>query len=97
MTKCLICPNDISDQIQQFGDPRAPLCQSCYLADNSWVQEYPRVVDELQHGIEFEIAVEAARLEETSDLQKFAESFFLNSWRMKHAKNYYSHHIMALV
>jgi len=76
MTICLLCPADITDPIKQFGDTHAPICQSCYLADNSWVTELPAVVNNLQHGIDLETALILERRESVSDLQKFAEGIF---------------------
>jgi len=30
--KCPTCSEDITEPIKQFGNPREPICQSCFLA-----------------------------------------------------------------
>ena len=57
-TVCLICKVDISQPLQQFGDTKIPMCQSCYLDGNDWIYEIPIITDALQHGSSIEEAYE---------------------------------------
>lgn len=33
--KCAVCEKELVTDLEIFGDPRAPVCQSCWLADAS--------------------------------------------------------------
>ena len=72
---CLICGNDITETVKQFCDTKNPMCQSCYLAGNSWVYDEPVIVDGLSRGLNLHEAIKHCVKEEISDLQKFAEDF----------------------
>ena len=72
---CLICGKDITETVKQFGDTKNPMCQSCYLADNSWVYDEPVIVDGLSRGLNLHEAIKYCAKEEMTDLQKFAEDF----------------------
>ena len=51
------------------------MCQSCYLAGNTWVYDEPVIVDALARGMNLYEAIKHCVKEEMTDLQKFAEDF----------------------
>jgi hypothetical protein len=56
---CLVCKTPIPFPINQFGDTRHPVCQSCWLSDMAWVQGDDELIFELEHGATLQ---EAAKL-----------------------------------
>ena len=73
---CLICKTDISQEIQQFGKPDAPICCSCFLNDKLWVYSEPVLVDELKRGATLEQGIKTAIKKEMTELEVFAMNFF---------------------
>ena len=76
MTTCLICKDDISQDIQQFGKAAAPICCSCFLDGGSWIYDEPEVIKELQRGATLDYAIKVAIKEEITELEIFARTFF---------------------
>lgn len=48
------------------------MCQSCYLAGNSWVYDEPVIVDVLSRGMNLYDAIKYCVKVEMSELEKFA-------------------------
>jgi len=74
--KCPICETEINEPLQQFGKPRLPICQSCFLNGEEWIYNDPYIVAELQRGTSIKEALTIARQEGISDLEAFAREFF---------------------
>ena len=53
MKTCLICKTDITETIQQFGQPNQPICQTCWLTGDDWIYGDEIIVDGLLHGLSF--------------------------------------------
>ncbi len=76
MTDCLICKKSITYEIEQFGDVKTPICESCYLDGGEWVYQEPEIVYALERGASLEEAKKIVIQRSMSDLEKFAINFF---------------------
>jgi hypothetical protein len=45
MNQCKYCKNDLPTSLDEFGDPREPCCQSCFLSGK---EQDPEIIETLQ-------------------------------------------------
>lgn len=76
MTDCLICKTSVIYEIEQFGDVKKPICESCYLDGGEWVYQEPEIVYALEKGASLEEAKKIVVQRSISDLEKFAMNYF---------------------
>jgi hypothetical protein len=74
---CPICKTDITDPVKQFG--RIPICQSCRLSGEEWIEDDPKILQYLSDGMSLADAMAQANSEHCRTMdEELAE---LNSLR----------------
>jgi predicted RNase H-like nuclease (RuvC/YqgF family) len=51
MKRCAVCEVEIRSSLEEFGDPREPLCAHCYLSDEQPGNKEEDEIDELESEI----------------------------------------------
>ena len=53
MKQCAVCEVEIRSSLEEFGDPREPVCAHCYLSDEQPGNKEEEEIDELENEIKF--------------------------------------------
>lgn len=51
MKKCAVCEADIGSDLEEFGDPREPVCASCWLSGKSPEDELRELLKKNNHQL----------------------------------------------
>ena len=69
---CPICKTDITVPVKQFG--RIPICQSCWLAGEEWIEDDPQILGLLESGMSLDDAMAQVTKEHCRTMEEaFAE------------------------
>ena len=52
MKRCVVCGAEIHSSLEEFGDPREPVCAHCYLSGEQPGNKEEEEIDELESEIE---------------------------------------------
>jgi hypothetical protein len=73
---CPICKSDITEPLKQYGNSGMPICYTCFSDGLEWALEDPFILNELEHGLSLEEAVDLYHqtfvFEKDEGFEKFA-------------------------